>query len=293
MKVQPRAARAVPAPILILAAMVSIQLGAGSAKYLFDIIGASTAASLRLAFAGAIALLLWRPSPRVDRAALPGIIGLGAAVAGMNLCFYAALERIPLGMAVTLDFLGPLTVAVIASRRPRDLVWTLAAGLGVLLMKTDGPVSWTGVLFAMAAGAGWGTYIACSEVVGRYTSGHDGLALAMAFGGLLVVPVAFVNASPALFDPLVLLALAGVAVLSSLVPHAIELEALRRISAATFGVLMSLEPAAAAGLLLLGEDLALVQCAGIGLVILASAGASGSGSPKAAEPQRDLEPVPI
>ncbi|MEV2225170.1 EamA family transporter [Nocardia vinacea] len=126
-------------------------------------------------------------------------------------------------------------------------------------------------------------------------SGHDGLALAMAFGGLLVLPVAFANASPALFDPLVLAALAVVAVLSSLVPHAIELEALRRISAATFGVLMSLEPAvaAAAGLLLLGEDLTLVQCAGIGLVIIASAGASGAGSTKTPEPQRDLEPVPI
>ncbi|MFI7664335.1 EamA family transporter [Nocardia sp. NPDC049526] len=296
MKVQPRAARAVPAPILILAAMVSIQLGAGLAKYLFEIIGASTAASVRLAFAGAIALLLWRPSLRVDRAALPGITGLGVAVAGMNLCFYAAIERIPLGMAVALDFLGPLTVAVIASRRPRDLVWTVVAGLGVLMMvKTGGPVSWTGVLFAIAAGAGWGAYIACSEVVGRHTSGHDGLALAMAFGGLLVLPVAFANASPALFDPLVLAALAVVAVLSSLVPHAIELEALRRISAATFGVLMSLEPAvaAAAGLLLLGEDLALVQCAGIGLVIIASAGASGTGSTKAPEPQRYLEPVPI
>ncbi|WP_433524109.1 EamA family transporter [Nocardia pseudovaccinii] len=156
-------------------------------------------------------------------------------------------------MAVTLDFLGPLTVAVIASRRPRDLMWTLVAGLGVLLMmmKTGGSVSWTGVLFAIAAGAGWGAYITCSEVVGRHTSGHDGLALAMAFGGLLVLPVAFANASPALFDPLVLAALAVVAVLSSLVPHAIELEALRRISAATVGVLMSLEPAvaAAAGLL--------------------------------------------
>ncbi|WP_433626791.1 EamA family transporter [Nocardia sp. CA-120079] len=128
MKVQPRAARAVPAPILILAAMVSIQLGAGLAKYLFEIIGAGTAASVRLAFAGAIALLLWRPSLPVDRAALPGIIGLGVAVAGMNLCFYAAIERIPLGVAVTLDFLGPLTVAVIASRRPRDLVWTVVAG---------------------------------------------------------------------------------------------------------------------------------------------------------------------
>ncbi|WP_327094510.1 EamA family transporter [Nocardia vinacea] len=230
MKVQPRAARAVPAPILIIAAMVSIQLGAGLAKYLFEIIGASTAASVRLAFAGAIALLLWRPSLRVDRTALPGIIGLGVAVAEMNLCFYAAIERIPLGMAVTLDFLGPLTVAVIASRRPRDLVWTVVAGLGVLL-----------------------------------------------------------------FDPLVLTTLGVVAVLSSLVPHAIELEALRRISAATFGVLMSLEPAvaAAAGLLLLGEDLALVQCAGIGLVIIASAGAAGAGSTKTPEPQRNLEPVPI
>ncbi|MGO4617971.1 DMT family transporter [Nocardia sp. 2YAB30] len=278
------------APVLILGGMVSIQLGAALAKHLFDIIGANATASVRIMLAGIIAMALWRPSLRIERRALPGIFGFGAATTGMNLCFYAAIDRIPLGMAVTIEFLGPLTVALAGSRRWRDTLWVLLAGAGVLLLTDSaGAVSWTGVLFALASAAGWGGYIVFSAIVGKHTAGHDGLALAMAVGGILATPMAFAHASPAVLEPLVLLGVLAVAVLSSLVPHAIEMTALRRISASTFGVLMSLEPAVAAGagMLLLGEGLRLTQWAGVCLVVIAAAGAARiSATPKAQDPQQ-------
>ncbi|MGY2038121.1 EamA family transporter [Nocardia gipuzkoensis] len=199
------------------------------------------------------------------------------SIAGMNLCFYAALDRIPLGMAVTIDFIGPLAIALIGSRRLRDALWVALAGAGVLLLvDSEGPVSWSGVLFAVAAGAGWGAYIACGAVVGRHTAGHDGLALAMGLGGLLALPVVIADHAAALMDPVFLVGAAALAVLSSLVPHAIEMAALRRITPAAFGVMMSLEPvvAAGAGLLLLGEDMRAAQWLGIGLVVVACAGSA-------------------
>ncbi len=179
--------------------------------------------------------------------------------------------------AVTIDFIGPLTIALVGSRRTRNALWVALAGAGALLLvDSDGPVSWSGVLFAVAAGAGWGAYIACGAVVGRHTAGHDGLALAMGLGGLLALPVVVANGAEAPANPKFPLGAAGLAVLSSLVPHAIEMAALRRITPAAFGVMMSLEPAVAAGvgLLLLGEDLWATQWLGIGSVVLACAGAA-------------------
>ncbi|WP_067467002.1 EamA family transporter [Nocardia amamiensis] len=267
----------VPTFLLVVVAMLSIQLGAVVAKHLFSIASPTTVACARIVLGGAFAMLLWRPALRVERAALLPIAGLGVAIAGMNLCFYAALDRIPLGMAVTIDFVGPLTIALIGSRRWRDAVWVALAGAGVLLLvDSEGPLSWSGVLFAVAAGAGWGAYIACSAVVGKHTAGHDGLALAMGFGGLLALPAVLANDGAILLNPVFLAGAATLAVLSSLVPHAIELEALRRITPAVFSVMMSLEPAVAAGvgLLLLGEQMQAVQWLGIGMVIVACAGAA-------------------
>ncbi|MGK8512983.1 EamA family transporter [Nocardia asiatica] len=271
--IPPRAS--VPTSLLVVGAMISIQLGAVIAKHMFALASPVTVACARIVLAGSFAMLLWRPALRIERTALLPVAGLGVAIAGMNLCFYAALDRIPLGMAVTIDFIGPLTIALIGSRRTRDALWVALAGAGVLLLvDSDGPVSWSGVLFAVAAGAGWGAYIACGAVVGRHTAGHDGLALAMGLGGLLALPVVVANGAEALANPIFLLGAAGLAVLSSLVPHAIEMAALRRITPAAFGVMMSLEPAVAAGvgLLLLGEDLWVAQWLGIGLVVLACAG---------------------
>ncbi|MBF6179745.1 EamA family transporter [Nocardia otitidiscaviarum] len=286
-----------PAPVLVLGAMLSIQLGSVVAKQLLESAGATTTAATRLLFAGIIALLLWRPSLRIERRALPAIMGFGAAIAGMNLCFYAAIERIPLGMAVTIEFLGPLTVALATSRRRLDALWVaLAAGGVLLLMKGDGPVSWSGIGFAMLAGVGWGSYIACSSVLGNRTSGGDGLALAMGFGALLAVPVVISDAATVFTDPLFLAAALGVALLASLIPHLAELEALRRMPTATFGVLMSVEPAiaAAAGLLFLGEELAVPQWAGIALVVLATAGSTRTAAPETptAAPERTPATAP-
>ncbi|MFE7741322.1 DMT family transporter [Nocardia sp. NPDC057455] len=267
----------VPTSLLVVVAMISIQLGAVIAKHLFALASPVSVACARIVLAGAFAMLLWRPSLRIERTALLPIAGLGVAIAGMNLCFYAALDRIPLGMAVTIDFLGPLTIALIGSRRTRDALWVALAGAGVLLLVDgDGPVSCGGVLFAVAAGVGWGAYIACGAVVGRHTAGHDGLALAMGLGGLLALPMVITNDAVVLTDPVFLLGAVALAVLSSLVPHAIEMAALRRTTPAVFGVMMSLEPAVAAGvgLLLLGEQMRAAQWSGIGLVILACAGSA-------------------
>ncbi|WP_067544008.1 EamA family transporter [Nocardia crassostreae] len=285
---------AAPAPTLVLGAMVSIQLGSVLAKQLLEMAGSVTAACTRLVFAGAIALLLWRPSLRIERRALPAIAGFGAAIAGMNLCFYAAIDRIPLGMAVTIEFLGPLTVALLTSRR-LDALWVaLAAGGVLLLMRTGGPVSWTGVGFAVAAGIGWGSYIACSSILGQRTSGSDGLALAMGFGGLLALPVVLADAGAILSNAWIPLGALTVAVLASLVPHAAELEALRRMPTSTFGVMMSVEPAiaAAAGLLLLGEALEVGQWAGIALVVLATAGSTLASAPAGTETAPGEETAP-
>ncbi|MET9030799.1 EamA family transporter [Nocardia sp. NPDC004168] len=263
--------------LLVIGAMVSVQLGAVIAKHLFPIGSPTTVACVRMMLAGVFAMLLWRPSLRVERQALIPIVALGAAIAAMNLCFYAALHRIPLGMAVTIDLLGPLTIALIGSRRWRDALWVALAGGGVLLLVDGGgPVSWSGVLFAVVAGAGWGAYIVCSAVVGKHTDGHDGLALAMGFSGLLATPLVIANDAAVLMDPGFLAWAAALAFLSSLVPHAIELAALRRIPAAVFGVMMSLDPVVAAGigLMLLGENLQVAQWLGIGLVVIACVGAA-------------------
>ncbi|MEV0296502.1 EamA family transporter [Nocardia sp. NPDC050710] len=277
-----RSVGSLPAPALVLGAMVSIQLGATIAKHLFEIAGAGTVACVRIALAGAIALLIWRPTFRVDRRALPAIAGLGISITAMNLSFYAAIERIPLGMAVTIEFLGPLAIALAGSRRWRDALCAVLAGIGVLLLvDSRGPVSWTGVLFALGAGVCWGSYIAFSAAVGRRTEGQGGLALAMAFGSILVLPLVFSQPLAVVLDIRVLIGAAAIAVLSSLVPHGIEMAALRRMKPSVFGVLMSLEPAVAAGvgLLLLGEGLGLNQWIGIGLVTLATAGAVRDTSP--------------
>ncbi|WP_280248666.1 EamA family transporter [Nocardia abscessus] len=269
----------VPTSLLVIGAMVSVHLGAVIAKHLFSTSSPTTVACARIVLAGVFAMLLWRPSLRVERAALLPITGLGAAMAAMNLCFYAALHRIPLGMAVTIDLLGPLTIALIGSRRWRDALWVALAGGGVLLLiDGGGPVSWSGVLFAAVAGAGWGAYIVSSAVVGRHTAGNDGLALAMGVSGLLALPLVIANDAARLMNPESIAWFAALAVLSSLVPNAIELAVLRRIPSAVFGVMMSLDPVVAAGigLILLAENMQVAQWLGIALVVVACGGAAWS-----------------
>jgi inner membrane transporter RhtA len=263
--------------MLVLAGIFSVQLGAALAKTLFPIAGAIGVVTLRLGFAAAILLVAWRPSPRMSRRAWLVVIGFGTVLGVMNAVFYEAISRLPLGVAVTIEFLGPLAVAIGGSRRWRDVLWAvLAAGGVALLTDGGGRLSWLGLVFALGAATCWALYILLSARLGAQTSGGGGLAIAMAIGGLLVLPFGVVESGATLVRPVALVAGLGVALLSSVVPYSVELEALRRIPPRVFGVLMSLEPAVAAlcGLVVLGQGLRPAQWIAICLVVGASVGAT-------------------
>jgi inner membrane transporter RhtA len=269
----------VPPTGLVLVGIGTTQLGAALAKSLFDQVGAAGTVLLRVLFAALILLVLWRPGLlRWSRSNLALAAGFGIALAGMNFSFYAAIDRIPLGIAVTLEFSGPLAVALLGSRRALDLLWAVLAGAGIVLLADPGGGTndATGVALALVAGACWAAYILLSQRAGRAFPGGTGLAIAMAFGAVLLLPVGVASSGADLLAPGVLAVGASVAILSSALPYSLELEALRRLPAHVFGVLMSLEPAVAAlvGFAVLGEVLGAREVAAILLVVVASAGAS-------------------
>jgi inner membrane transporter RhtA len=264
--------------------IVSVQCGAALATTLFDTVGPLGAVFVRSAF-GALALLALArrslPSPRGRRQW--DIVLFGVALAGVNLCFYAALDRLPLGVAVTLEFVGPLGVAVFGSRRRRDVIWALLAAAGILLLSDGsggGGIDPLGAALALAAGGFWAVYILQSARVGDSYPGLGGLAAAATISALLVAPFGIAQGGGELLVPATLAVGLAVGLLSSAIPFALELEALRRLPNAVFGVLMSLEPAVAAavGFVALSQGLAPVEAIGIGLVVLASAGALRSAS---------------
>jgi len=262
---------------LVVIAAVSPQVGAALAVTLFAELGPAGAAFLRLAFAAVVLWAIWRPRLTGDLR-LAGVFG--AALGLMNWSFYEAISRIPLGVAVTIEFAGPLLVAVLGSRRPLDVVWVVlaAAGIVVLVDPGGGSLDPAGVAFALAAAVCWMAYIYLSKRTGAAFAGGSGLALAMAVGALIVLPAGVIQAGGALARPELLGSALVVALLSSVIPYSLELEALRRLPAGTFGVLMSLEPAVAAlaGLVILGQDLSATEVAAIALVVAASAGALGT-----------------
>ncbi|NUR72316.1 MAG: DMT family transporter [Hamadaea sp.] len=268
---------AVPPTVLVLLGIVSVQLGSAVAKHLFPAVGSFGTVALRLFFAAAVLLLVWRPSVRLSRRAWTIVLGYGVILGLMNLCFYLALARIPLGIAVTVEFLGPLAVALAGSRRWLDVVWVALAGGGVvLLMEGGGGLNLAGFLFALAAGTLWGLYILIGAALGRHTTEGNGLALGMAIAAGIAVPFGVVDAGTSLLQPWVLIAGVGVALLSSVIPYTLDLEALRRIPPSVFGILMSLEPAVAAliGLVVLQESLDWSQWIAVLSVVAASAGAT-------------------
>jgi len=263
---------------LVLVGIASVQLGAGVAKNLFDEITPTAMVWLRLATSSLVLVLLARPALRGrDRVDWLTVLGFGVSLGLMNWAIYQSFSRIPIGIAVTIEFVGPLVVAVIGFRRPRDLAWVGLAAVGVALLGFErtglDPV---GVGFALLAGAAWAGYILLSARTGRRWEGIDGLAVASVVAVLLLSPALLGTDAGPISDPRILLLGAAVGMLSSVVPYSCELVALRRLPAALFGVLMSLEPAAAAlaGLLVVGEDLRLVQWAAIGCVVVASIGAT-------------------
>ncbi|WP_116953451.1 EamA family transporter [Jiangella endophytica] len=268
---------AIPPPALVLLGIVSVQLGSALAKHLFSTVGSFGTVGLRLFFAAVVLMLLWRPSLRMSRRAWTVVLSYGVILALMNLCFYLSLARIPLGIAVTIEFLGPLGVALAGSRRWLDAFWALlAAGGVVLLMGGRGDLDPVGVLFALAAGAFWGLYILVGAALGRHTTEGNGLALGMAVAALVAVPVGVADSGTALIVPWVLVAGLGVALLSSVVPYSLDLEALRRMPPRVFGILMSLEPAMAAliGLIVLQEALLWSQWIAVLCVVAASIGST-------------------
>jgi inner membrane transporter RhtA len=272
--------RRAPAIGLVVTAITSVQLGAGFAVTLFDDLGPAGTAFLRQGLAAIVLVAVWRPWRA--RGELRLVVAFGATLGAMNWAIYTAMDRIPLGIAVTIEFLGPLGVAIAGSRRPRDLLWVLLAGAGVALLSGPGGsgLEAGGVAAALAAAVLWAAYIHLSARTGRVFAGGTGLALAMPLSALVTAPAAVVQAGGALLRPELLASAAVVALASSVIPYSLELEALRRLPPRVFGVLMSLEPAVAAlaGLVVLGQSLDARQIAAIGLVVAASAGAA-LGSP--------------
>jgi inner membrane transporter RhtA len=270
-----------PSPVLVIGAIASVQFGSALAATVFDRVGPAGAVTLRLVVASVVLMAIWRPRIRSRSAGeLRLAFALGVVLAAMNLSFYEALDRIPLGIAVTLEFVGPLGLAVVGSRRPIDLLWAALAVAGILALTRGGTshLSALGIGFALLAGCLWATYILLQARVGRAFPGATGLALAMCVGSVVALPFGIAQAGSNLLAPGPLAIGCAVGVLSSALPYTLELEALRRIAPPVFGILMSLEPgmAALAGLIILGQNLEARAVVGIALVVLASIGASRS-----------------
>jgi inner membrane transporter RhtA len=270
----------VPAPVLVLGAVASVQSGAAVATRLFPAVGPGGTVFLRVGLSALVVLAVARPdlrsATRHDRLLA---VAFGLVLAGMNATFYEALSRIPLGVAVTVEFVGPLGVAVLGSRRRLDLVWVVLAAAGVVLLTGGGgSVDGLGVALALVAGGCWAAYILLAKRVGAVFPGASGLAVALVVGAIALAPFGIASGGRALVRGSVLGRGAAVALLSSAVPYSLELFALRRLRASVFGVLMSLEPAfaAASGWLFLGQHLRAREWLALGCVMAASVGSTRS-----------------
>ena len=263
---------------LVVVGILSVQVGAGIAKNLFDDADPTTLVWLRLATSAVILAAIARPTlrgrtPDDWRVA----VALGVTLGTMNWAIYQSFARIPLGIAVTIEFLGPLALAVFGSRRPRDLLWALLAAIGVALLGLEpGELTWAGVGFALLAAASWAAYILLSASTGRRWPGLEGLTVASVVATLMLTPFLVAFSGRGLGEPNVLVVGALVGLLSSVIPYSCEITALRTIRPSVFGILMSLEPAAAAlaGIVVVGEYLTGVQWLALGCVVVASVGAT-------------------
>jgi inner membrane transporter RhtA len=275
----------IPAVWLVLTGIFSVQFGAAIAKDLFRLLPPTPTVWLRLATSAVIFVLAVRPRlAGRSRADWLVALGFGLSLVIMNWAIYQSFARIPLGIAVTIEFLGPLTVAILGSRQPRDLLWVLLAGGGVALLGlTPGQLSAVGVAFALLAALSWASYILLSAETGRRWPGLSGLAVASVVGTVVLAGPSIVEGGADLLRPRVLLLGIAIGLLSSVIPYSLELTALRRIPPRVFGILMSLEPAAAAiaAMILLAEFLRWTQWLALICVVLASVGATRSARPPA------------
>ncbi|MHA6300189.1 EamA family transporter [Devosia sp. CAU 1758] len=271
--------------LLVTLGMVFTQTGASFAKLLFPLVGAGGATALRLTLAALVLILVFRPwRRRLNTRQWRSVLLYGTAMGAMNLFFYAALEHIPLGIAVALEFTGPLAVALFGARKPLDFFWIVLALAGFTLLlpwtQTQGDISPIGVVLALCAGACWAGYIIFGQRAGQ--SGEDGAggphiaALGVGTAAIIALPFGAATAGPALLDPYILMLGLAVALLSSAIPYALDMVALPHIPSRLFGILMSGQPALAAlsGLVILGETLTLVQLAGMAAIVTASIGAT-------------------
>ena len=267
---------------LVALGMVFTQTGASFAKGLFPLVGAAGATTLRLTLAALVLVILFQPwRQRLDGGQWRAVLMYGGAMGAMNLFFYAALATIPLGVAVALEFTGPLAVALAGSRKPLDFAWIVLAVAGLALLlplgQSTGEIGFGGVLLALAAGACWAGYIIFGQRAGSGGGPHI-TALGVSVAAIIALPFGVATAGTALLDPAILPIALGVALLSSAIPYALDMVALPHIPSRLFGILMSGQPAlgALSGFAILNETLTIWQLAGIAAVIVASLGATAT-----------------
>lgn len=266
-----------PPSLLMLCSVVSVQFGQAFGKTLFDMASPTGIILLRLGIAALLLLNFYRPTLPTDRHSWILVVGMGTAIAGMNIV-YLALAYLPVGIATTLQLLGPLTLALATSRRWIDAIWGTLAGIGVMLFILpgwqEGSLSVAGIVLALFSGASMAAYVLFSSAMGKVFKDGSGLTLAVCWAALLFLPFGMVQNGMSLLSMEVVLSGVGVALLSAVIPYSMELAALRRITPRKVGILQSFEPAcgALAGLLIVGESLTLFTCAAIGCVTLASIG---------------------
>lgn len=265
--------------LMCLLSMSSIQFGAALSSSAIATYGPTGATWLRLSFAAIILAVIVRPKvTRYSRSQWIGVLILGTVSALMTISFFSAIARIPLGLAVAIDFLGPLLVATLGFGLSRQLLWPIVAGVGVLLLAYNGE-EWVGnmpgILFACGAGAGWACYILLTKKVGNAFKGLEGLSMSLIVAAVVATPFGFADAAPHLTG-FGLMEMAGLALLVPLLPYALEMVALRRMPTSSFGILMSLEPAigAFAGFVILSQPMTPSQMFGTALVVSASIGAT-------------------
>lgn len=264
---------------LLFVAMISIQIGAGFAKSLFPLAGAAGTTGLRLFFATAILWIIWRPWKfRFNRPTIKSLIFYGGSLGLMNLTFYFSLQRIPLGLAVTLEFIGPLTLSILTSRKRMDFLWVALAAAGIYLViphsETGSALDLLGVVFALVAGGFWALYIFFGQRAGNTMHGGIAATAGMTVATIVALPFGLALDGSRMFNPAALPLALLVASLSSALPYSLEMLALKRMPTKTFGILMSLEPAIASlvGLVLLKEQLLPTQWLAIVFIIIASLG---------------------
>ena len=282
--------------LAVLGSVTALGIGTSWAKqWLFPLVGAQGTTALRVGFSALLVLVLWRPWRwHLSRADARSIALYGAALGCMNLMFYMSLRTLPFGLAVAIEFTGPLAVAIGSSRRAVDFVWVALAITGLALLLPLGlggsQLDPVGVLYALAAAVFWALYIIFGKRAGHLHAGHT-VSLGLLVAALVVVPVGVAHAGAALLSPTVLLIGVVVAAVSSAIPISLEMMALKRLPKEAFGIMTSMEPAVAAllAMALLGEHLSATQWLAIGCVMAASMGSAATAGRAAAPKGQGVE----